>query len=253
MRQLAKQVKSACGGSYVIHLHVNGQHCESTLADLMKGLTAEIPLITSVMPVADKRAAILCGAEVALESHSDALVVVDNDIVIPDGALESLLAAFRTSTSGAACATKAPLTNPQSSPFQLLYSYAVQQSFRHNLFPKRGTGSFYAIDPALARFAISHSEIGDTALLARIGANLSRVVVQSPYAGDIGAEVDRRVRHWIASRRNGYFRFHSDPNFADDAMAIRIPSCVDGPRFHNSIRLWRRVHEAAAEKAASHK
>ncbi|MCC3655776.1 hypothetical protein LIX60_30820 [Streptomyces sp. S07_1.15] len=219
----------------------------------MTYLKAEIPLMTSAMPFADKRAAIRYGAEVALDSHSEILVVVDNDIVIPGDALESLVAAFRTSASGAACATKAPLTGFWSTPFQLLYSYAVQQSFCHDLFPKRGTGSFYAVDPAIAHSVMSYSEIGDTAMLARIGATLSSVVVQSPYADNIDAEIDRRARHWLASSRDGYFRFHADPNFADDAMTIKIPNSVDRPRFRNSIRLWRRVHEEAAVKAASRK
>ncbi|MFI6302272.1 hypothetical protein ACIBCH_10400 [Amycolatopsis thailandensis] len=235
----------------MIHLHVNGMHCEPALTALTRTLTADIPLMTSAVPLADKRAAIRYGAEAALDSHSDALIVVDNDILIPGGALESLVTAFRTSTSGAACATKAPLTGFWSSPFQLLYSYAVEQSFHHNLFPKRGTGSFYAIDPVIVRSVMSSGEIGDTATLARIGVDLSNVVVQSPYAVDIDAEVDRRTRHWLASNRNGYFRFHSDSNFADDAMKIKIPNSVDGPRFRSSIRLWRRVHEAAAARAVS--
>lgn len=215
---------------------------------LAQHIPSGIPVFISASPFADKVAAIRHGADVALDAGSDVLVVVDNDVVLPDGSLDSLVTAFRNSASESACATKAPLTGRGSSEFQLLYSYAVQESFRHGLFPKRPTGSFFAVSPAIVH-AVLTPGFAEGDVFSQIGAKQSGLVVRSPYAKDFRSEVRRRIRHWKTSENNGFSRLHSDPHFASEAILVQIPASVDRNRFAESIKLWHQVHETASTLA----
>ncbi|MDT0169450.1 hypothetical protein [Pseudarthrobacter sp. BRE9] len=199
----------------------------------------------SVGKVADKIAAVALGAELAKDERADVLVVVDNDVYLAEGAIEMLLQAYRRSEVQAAAATKAPLITRDSTEFQRLYSYAVQESFRSGIFPKRPTGSLYAIHPAIVPtvLPLGHAE---SDRLAAIGAARSRALVQSPYAEDYESEVERRVRHWLHAERHGYSRLHSTPDFAKGALSVPLPSSVDRRRFQASMNLWRAIHSTAA-------
>jgi len=233
---------------FVIHIHVNGEHANRTLAALAHHIPAGVPVFMSASPLADKVTAIRHGADVALDARSDVLVVVDNDVLLPEGSLGSLITAFRTSASESACATKAPLTGPWSSAFQVIYSYAVQESFRHNLFPKRPTGSFYAVNPAIVRDVLTPG-FAEGDILAQIKAKQSALVVWSPYANDFRSEVRRRVRHLGTSEMNGFSRLHSNSQFISEAKLIHLPDSADRNWFVASMKLWHHVHETASKLA----
>lgn len=242
--RLARQATISFGERFMIHIHVNGANFDRITTELKHQIPVGIPVLITASPLSGKILAIRHGADVAMEAGSDVLMVVDNDIFLPDGSVEILVNAFRASASEAACATKAPIAADGSSTFQLLYSYAVQESFRHNLFPKRPTGSFYALNPAIVHTILSPG-FAEGDLLSKIGANQSGLVVRSPYANDFRSEVNRRVRHSKNSEMNGFFRLHSGFYFASEALATQLPDAVSRARFSESIRLWDRVHRTA--------
>lgn len=246
--ELAKQARGVIGVSFDVHIHVNGPGAHAAIVSLRDELPPGMPVKISSSSISDKIAAVRVGANSALIAGCDVLVVVDNDVQLEPGSLEAMLAAFRASCAQAVFATKAPFTTKSSSEFQLVYSYAVQESFQHRLFPKRPTGSFYAIEPAVVHLILI-SGLAEGDMLARIGAEDCGVVVRSAYARDFVSETDRRIRHWRASEQNGFIRLHSHQGFSLEAASITLPQSVDRDRFMQSIDLWAQIHETAARLA----
>jgi|GEM_PF-4160258 hypothetical protein len=251
LHDIASQVGRLQLSSCILHLHVNGPGRAETTERLLRSVPSDLSVLLTSDPVPSKIASVHCGADLATRSCADALVVVDNDVILPSGAIDSLLLAFRASSTPVATATKAPLTGRWSTNFQVLYSYAVQVSFGYQLFPKRATGSFYVIDPSIVRSLLPEGcNEGD--LLSKAGAIASGVTIKSEYARSFELEVARRVRHLEASSRFGFQRLHADPLFASDAMLQRLPDAVDRARFVASLELWARVHEAAGRRFLGH-
>lgn len=251
IRAIAHQAFSSTSSEFAIQVHVNGDEC-SAVARAVRSLVSVdkgFPVRISSSRVADKVVAVLYGAGVAADGRYDALVILDNDIILTPDAIPLLLSAYSDSVAQVACAYKAPLITRSSSEFQQLYSYAVQASFAHSLFPKRPTGSLYAVHPSAVSsiFLVGHAE-SDRLSLA--GATGSKALVLSSYPRDFEAEVDRRVRHWTFAERHGYQRMHSDPEFGVEAGYVSLPTAVDAGRFRASLAVWNDVHGIANQRAA---
>ncbi|MEW5928945.1 MAG: hypothetical protein AB1941_15905 [Gemmatimonadota bacterium] len=171
--------------------------------------------------------------------------MLDNDVWLPEHSLSSLLDAFRRSSAGLATCTKAPLVLPDASEFQRLYSYSVQQSFLHGLFPKRPSGSFYAISPVLGQGMPDRCNEGD--LFVSMPHVESGVVIYSPYPRTKEEEIGRRARLTYDSLLHGSRRFHDHPEFFAEARDIALPPQTDRRRFLASHRLWAEIRRIVDE------
>lgn len=196
-------------------------------------------------PVGGKPRAIRFGAAYAEAWGADVVVVLDNDVWLPQHALKSLLIAFRRSSTGLATCTKAPLVPTDASEFQRLYSYSVQQSFLHGLLPRRPSASFYAISPALGRGIPDGCNEGD--LFVSMPHAESGVVIFSPYPRTMDEEIRRRIRLTQGSALHGIRRFHDHLEFYAEARAIALPPQTDWSRFLASLSLWAEIRRIVDE------
>lgn len=178
----------------------------------------------------------------------DLLLCVDADLVLPRSAIaRTLECAAAKPRLTAVTAYKAPLVTAQASAFQRLYSYAFEMSFRHGIYPKRSTGSFYCLHPDRIGEFTSRCNEGD--VLERLSHAYSGVIVQSPFPPTRDAEVARRLRLESASRASGHTRLHHDPAFLDDVdRHFRFPAALDRALYRRALSLSRGIVAEASER-----
>lgn len=178
----------------------------------------------------------------------DLLLCVDDDLMLPRFAVSRILETMAAHpTAQAFTAYKAPLVTSQDTPFQRLYSYAFTTSFRHDIYPKRATGSFYGLRVSRAEDFPANCNEGD--LLDRIPNAYAGVVVRSPFPRTRDEEVDRRMRLELACRAVRFPRLHHDPTFLDDIdRRFRLPDSVDKARYRRALALSRGIVAEAMER-----
>jgi hypothetical protein len=176
------------------------------------------------------------------------LLCVDDDIVVPPEAVgQALETAVAHPHLHAFTAYKAPLVSTHSTAFQRLYSYAFTTSFRHNIYPKRATGSFYCLN--VNRISDFPSGCNEGDVLDRVPHVYTGAVVRSPFPPTRAEEVARRVRLELACRTAGYARLHHDPAFLEDVdRRLRLPTSVDKPRYRRALRLSRGIVAEAMQR-----
>lgn len=241
-------VTQITGRQPTLLVRVNGLGSRKVAATLQRSIPAHARVLVSGSEHADKSDAVRWGGQIAIENRGDMLLVVDNDLRVTPEAVHSIIAAYRASPNRLASALKRPLITAQSTDFQRTYAFAVDESFRWGMFPKRATGSFYALDPSCAEEIIlpGHAE---SDLLAKAGALPSGAVVYSEHSADMEGEIRRRARHWQFAEGRSHARLHSHPAFLQEALALNLLGRVDPARFRTSVYLWDRVHRLAEQAA----
>lgn len=230
----------------IVHVAYNGPAAppgRSPIHETLAGVRG-LRFRTTHTTEASKIATVNAGLMEARAERADLFLCVDDDIVIPPTALETMVQLFREGDVAGAASAKAPLLHGRSTEFQRLYSYAVRASFQFNLAPKRPTGSFYCLDPfAVAAFPDGCNE-GD--ILTSLNLPLSPIPILSEYPVSLEAEVARQTRLLRASQSIGFERFHDNREFASALGQMKeLPSPLDRERFRQSLRLWDDIRNAA--------
>jgi hypothetical protein len=199
-------------------------------------------------PRSGKTRAVNFGLREARRLGCDLLLCVDDDLVVPRLAVSRILEAMAThARAHALTAYKAPLLTSQATPFQRLYSYAFTTSFRHNIYPKRATGSFYGI--RVNRIEEFPADCNEGDLLDRVPNAYAGVVVRSPFPKTRDEEVRRRIRLELACRAARFQRLHHDPAFLDDVdRCLILPDVVDKDRYRQALALSRGIVAEAMQR-----
>lgn len=242
-----------------VHIHINGidrQLCPFTqdatgvnnsyiqiINRICKDLFKLLPNVhITLSPESGKINAVNFGLISARTKQASLFFCVDNDILFFGNTINQIINLYHRNKkifSGVACA-KCPYTNQYSSNFQRKYSLCTQLSFKYNLYPKRPTGSFYAIDPfRIIKFPEMSNE-GD--FLDRQGVLLSELIVYSEFPKTIEAEILRRKRIFTASNNINYTRIHDDIGFLNSrANRQSTQSRLLPASYWDSLELYKSV------------